>query len=54
MSKLGKFAAACAVAVWGVAFAWAACAEPPMEATAVSHMDSTTADLYRDPGVFGE
>lgn len=29
-------------------------AELPKEATAISHMDSVTADPYRDPGVFGE
>ena len=37
-----------------VAFAVVAWGEPPIEATAVSHMDSTTVDPYRDPGVFGE
>ena len=54
MNKFVKFSAACGVAVLGFAMRTATGAEPPIEATAVSHMESTTADPYRDPGVFGE
>ena len=54
MNKFVKFSAACGVAVLGFAMRTATGAEPPIEATAVSHMESTTTDPYRDPGVFGE